>query len=115
MGGAILRTEIKNNILFVYLEGEIDHHTSVDIKATVDKLYQINRLTHILFNFENVTFMDSSGIGLIIGRYKNTVVSGGKVVLVQVKPEVNKILQLSGIYKLMKKYEDEQTAIQHLS
>ncbi|OON99941.1 MAG: anti-anti-sigma factor [Epulopiscium sp. Nele67-Bin004] len=109
-----IKTEIKNNVLFVYLEGEIDHHTSVEIKEIVDRLYASNRLTHILFDFEDVTFMDSSGVGLLIGRYRNAMIGGGKVALIKVKPEIDKLMNLSGIYKLMKKYEDEQNAVANL-
>ncbi len=109
-----IKTMIKNNILLVDLEGEIDHHTSVQIKEEVDRLYLSNRLSHILFNFEKVTFMDSSGVGLLMGRYRNTVISGGKVVLVKVSPEVDKVMNLSGIYKLMKTYQSENEAIAHL-
>ncbi|OON96260.1 MAG: anti-sigma F factor antagonist [Epulopiscium sp. Nele67-Bin005] len=109
-----IKTEVQNNILVVRLDGEIDHHSSTLIKETVDQLYQKHRVRHILFDFKDVTFMDSSGIGMLMGRYRSTIIGGGKVMLVEVKPEVDKILQLSGIYKLMKLYKDETVAVANL-
>ncbi len=109
-----IKMEIKENILCVGLSGEIDHHTCATIKTDVDQIYQSNRVTHILFDFENVTFMDSSGVGLLMGRYRNALMSGGKVVMVKVRPEVDKIMKLSGIYKLITNYSDEKDAIAHL-
>ncbi|OOB78128.1 MAG: anti-sigma F factor antagonist [Epulopiscium sp. Nuni2H_MBin003] len=107
-------TKVQNNILVVNLEGEIDHHTSTVIREEVDKIYNTSRLNHIIFNFEKVTFMDSSGVGLLIGRYRMVTMAGGKIGLVKVKSELDKVMNLSGVYKLMKRFEDESVAISHL-
>ncbi|OOB79707.1 MAG: anti-anti-sigma factor [Epulopiscium sp. Nele67-Bin001] len=107
-------TQIKNNVLCVTLDGEIDSYTASHIREEVDRLFQINRLTHIIFDFENVTFMDSSGIGLLMGRYRNVAIGGGQVVLIKVRPEIDKVMKLSGIYKLIKNYTDEKDALAHL-
>ncbi len=110
-----MSTQIRNNILFVTLDGEIDSYTASHIREEVDRLFQINRLSHIIFDFENVTFMDSSGIGLLMGRYRNVSIGGGQVILIKVRPEIDKVMKLSGLYKLIKNYTDEKDALAHLS
>ncbi len=107
-------TKVRNNVLFVMLEGEIDSYSASHIREEVDRLFQINRLTHIIFDFENVTFMDSSGVGLLMGRYRTVSIGGGQVIIIKVRPEVDKIMKLSGIYKLIKNYTDEKDALAHL-
>ncbi|WP_010165888.1 anti-sigma F factor antagonist [Candidatus Epulonipiscium viviparus] len=109
-----LEAQINKNTLFINLDGEIDHHTSTGIRSEIDKLYDSSRISNIIFNFENVTFMDSSGVGLLMGRFRNVTISGGRVALVRVPKEIDKILNISGIYKLMNKFDDEEKALNHL-
>ncbi|OON93913.1 MAG: anti-sigma F factor antagonist [Candidatus Epulonipiscioides saccharophilum] len=109
-----LDAKINKNTLFVNLDGEIDHHTSTSIRSEIDKLYDSSRISNIIFNFENVTFMDSSGVGLLMGRFRNATIGGGKVALIKVPKEIDKILNISGIYKLMNKFDDEEKALTHL-
>ncbi|MGL4363081.1 MAG: STAS domain-containing protein [Cellulosilyticaceae bacterium] len=102
------------SILIVTPKGEIDHHTCVEIRERVEQEYSKRRAKSILFNCENIVFMDSSGIGLLIGRYRQVVVFGGQVGLYNVSPKVDKILNLSGVYKLMKQYDNEAEALKNL-
>ncbi len=85
-------------------------------KATpkLKRKIQHHHIKHIIFDFRDTKFMDSSGIGLLMGRYRNVIITGGKVVLIKVKPEIDKVMHLSGIYKLMKNYTDEKDALTHL-
>ncbi|MDU6359112.1 MULTISPECIES: STAS domain-containing protein [Zhenhengia] len=101
--------------LIVSLSGEIDHHTSVEIRETVDREYQKRRAKNILFDFSNIVFMDSSGIGLLMGRYRNVSICGGYVGLYNVPTKVDQILNISGIYKLMKLYESKEHAFKSLA
>ncbi len=110
----LIDTKVSNNVLFINLEGEIDNYTSNIIRTEIDKIYNSSRIHHMIFNFEKVTFMDSAGVGLLIGRYRTVVMGGGKVALVKVRPEIDKVMNLSGIYKLMKNFEDENTAVSNL-
>ena len=55
----------------------------------------------VIFDFNNVSFMDSAGIGMLLGRYKNTVMLGGKVEIVNVNKNIKKILEMSGILKII--------------
>ncbi|MEG0388901.1 MAG: anti-sigma factor antagonist [Niameybacter sp.] len=106
---------MQDTTLIVILSGEIDHHTSVEIRETVDREYQKRRARNILFDFDQVVFMDSSGIGLLMGRYRNVSICGGYIGLYNVSSKVDKILNISGIYKLMKLYESKDHAFKNLA
>lgn len=60
----------EDKLLFFKITEEIDHHTSEKIRKRADYEIQIHIPKKVVFDFENVTFMDSSGIGMLIGRYK---------------------------------------------
>lgn len=101
--------------LVVVLDGEIDHHTCVEIRERVDREYQKNRAKDLLFDFANVSFMDSSGIGMLMGRYRSVMIGRGSMGVYNVSKEVDRILHISGIYKLMKVYENKEQALQALA
>ena len=101
--------------LVVALMGEIDHHTCVAIRQAVDRNYEKNRAKNLLFDFEKVTFMDSSGIGMLMGRYRLVVIRGGKVGLYNVPTDIVRILKMSNICKLMKAYSNKQEALKELA
>lgn len=90
-----------DKLLVLELTEEIDHHTTEKIRRRAD--YEIQR--HIprktIFDFSGVTFMDSAGIGMVIGRYKVISMLGGKVSMINVKPNVKKIFEMSGILKII--------------
>lgn len=101
--------------LVVKLSGEIDHHTSVEIRECIDREYQKRRGKSILFDFNDVVFMDSSGIGMLMGRYRNVAISGGNIGLLNVSGNIDKVLSLSGLYKLMKTYDNKEDALDKLA
>ena len=63
--------KVKDEILKINLKGEVDHHLALQIKDEIDHYIEKHRIKRVLFNFKDVSFMDSSGVGMIIGRYKN--------------------------------------------
>ena len=107
--------ETIGRVLIVRLTGEIDHHTCVQIRREVDREYQRNRSKDLIFNFDEVSFMDSSGIGMIIGRYRNVAICGGSLAVYNVSKEVNRILDMAGICKLMKVYNTKKQALEALA
>ena len=92
--------------LVVKLYGEIDHHTSSEIRETIDKKIETCNIKNLIFDFAGVTFMDSAGIGVIIGRYKQIRRFGGRTLIVRPQPHVDKLLDLSGIKKIINTNED---------
>lgn len=104
-----------DSTLVVALMGEIDHHTCVAIKQAIDKTYQKKRAKNLLFDFERVTFMDSSGIGMLMGRYRLVAIGGGRTGLYNVPRDIEKVLLMANIYKLMKAYTNKQEALKALA
>ena len=70
---------IINNYLCIRMPREVDHHGAAGIRESADRLILDDQVKNIVFDFENTTFMDSSGIGIIIGRYRKISCFGGKV------------------------------------
>ncbi len=85
------------NELTVYLSGDIDHHSARKIREATDALIQQNQPSVLKLNFGGVNFMDSSGIGLIMGRYRMMLLYGGSVKVVNVPENLRRIMELSGL------------------
>ena len=95
----------QNNILRIDFKGEIDSSNVVKIKDKINKLRRNYKPNKILFNFEEVTFIDSTGIGLILGRYNEYRLDHITLVLVGVNRSIKKLFIISGINQLMDMYE----------
>ena len=93
--------EMSEKVLEVNFEEEIDHHTCLKFAIMIDDAMKKFMPKVVVFNFENVTFMDSSGIGMLIGRYRKIIRNGGKAEVANVKPELHRIFEMSGILKIM--------------
>ena len=91
----------KDKLLLVKMTEEIDDNSVQKIRRRVD--YEIERYMpkRVVFDFDSVTFMDSAGIGLIIGRYKFANMLGGKLEVTNLTNSVKKIFEMSGILKLI--------------
>ena len=93
-------------VLFVNLPKEIDHHKAGALAREIDDAIINEEPQELVFDFSSVTFMDSSGIGLLIGRYRNMDCLGGVVHMCGVKGHMAKLIALSGIEKYIGKYEE---------
>ncbi|MBO5046728.1 MAG: anti-sigma factor antagonist [Clostridia bacterium] len=90
--------------LYVYLDGELDEHTVAEVRARTDLLIDEHAsASRAVFNLANVRFMDSTGIGYLIGRYKRLQRYGIGMFLENPNAGADKILSLSGVYTLMPK------------
>ncbi len=91
----------KDKLLIFKILDEIDDHSVKTIRRKAD--YDIEKYMpkKVIFDFENVTFMDSAGIGLIVGRYKFAKLLGAKIELTKLNQSVKKIFEMSGILKLI--------------
>ena len=106
--------ETKDNLIIVRLNGDLDHHVARDIKDEVDGLIVMNRINRVAFDFKNVSFMDSSGIGLIMGRYALMQRIGGELCLKSPNERVMKILKLAGLDRIIKIEEGEENEKRYL-
>ncbi len=87
--------------LVVKLSGELDHHCCGGVRAAIDREIDRGGIKNLIFDLDGVSFMDSSGIGIIAGRYKKIAELGGRTLVIRVQPQVDRVLELSGIKKLL--------------
>lgn len=100
--------------LIVDLSGEIDHHCAEAIRNEIDSRFERAEAKNMIFDFTNVEFMDSSGIGLILGRYKTVAQRGGKAAITGATKYVERILDMSGVFKVIKKYKKKEDALKEI-
>ena len=105
---------IRKKVLVVSLSGELDHHTAKDVKNLIEEVIKNRGVVNLVFDFTNLTFMDSSGIGVVIGRYKLIRSMGGKVTIVSPARNVSKLLSMSGINKIIEIFDDVDSALNSL-
>ena len=91
----------EDKLLVLELTEEIDHHSTEKIRRRADYEIQRHMPRKAIFDFSGVTFMDSAGIGMVIGRYKMVSMLGGKVSMINVKPNIKKVFEMSGILKII--------------
>lgn len=93
--------QVIDNCLMIRLPEEIDHHGAGIICENADKYLLREDVGNVVFDFENTRFMDSSGIGLIMGRYRKISCFGGRVYAIHVDRQIQKIFRLSGLNKIV--------------
>ena len=84
----------------------MDHHNAVYIRELADGYIEKYPINRIIFDFTGVDFMDSSGIGVIMGRYKQMHYVGGSVYVRGMGNAVERIFRMAGLYKLVKQWEN---------
>ena len=103
--------KLVRNTLVVKIKGELDMVIAERIREEIDKKLIEHQIKNLILNLDKVTFIDSSGLGVIIGRYKKISAQNGKMYIVGARPAVEKILFFSGINKLVPIYRTEQDII----
>ncbi len=93
--------KVIDHCLMIRLPEEIDHHKSAYISENADKYILKDEVNHVVFDFEDTRFMDSSGIGIILGRYKKIACFGGKVFAIHADRQIKRILYVSGLSKIV--------------
>lgn len=100
--------------LIVTVSGELDHHIAEKIKAEVDDKMRSTNAVNVIFDFSKLSFMDSSGLGVIMGRYKKARTLGGKVIVFGVNAGILRIMEMSGLSKIIKLAPNYEKAIRIL-
>lgn len=96
----MIELEFQNSVLTAHLSGELDHHSAAVIRQKIDAKTEMLKPKTLELDYVNVQFMDSSGIGLIMGRYRQMSLLGGNVQVTNVPPHLKRIFSLSGIDSL---------------
>lgn len=87
-------------VVTAYLEGEIDHHSAGELRREIDEAVERDSPTMLVLDFKDVTFMDSSGIGLVMGRYKLLKPLGAELHVTNTSPQIGKVMKLAGLDRL---------------
>ncbi|MDX8359744.1 MULTISPECIES: anti-sigma F factor antagonist [Bacillaceae] len=106
--------EVMKDVLLIRLHGELDHHTAEELREQVNKAISSKNIHHIVLNLEQLTFMDSSGLGVILGRYKQIKNLGGEMVVCNISQPVKRLFDMSGLFKIVRLEMNEQYALQTL-
>ena len=111
MGKKLFTYEADGPALIIHLPEELDHHNCLTLKYETDLLLAENYINRIVFDFSRTEFMDSSGIGVLLNRYKQMEGSNGTVTIYGVKPRISRILQIGGIKRLVRQYRNKEEAV----
>lgn len=109
-----IELEVKQEVLCIRLSGELDHHTADDLRIQTVKAIESHDIRHIVLNLEHLLFMDSSGLGVILGRYKQIKQLDGEMVVCAISPPIQRLFDMSGLFKIIRLEPTEENALQRL-
>ena len=107
-----IASTVKANKMIIKVKGDLDLVSAQQFKQVVERSIVKGRTKNIILDLEEVGFIDSSGLGVILGRYKNLRNRGGRLSIINPQPQVTRLLELSGIGKLAHIYNSEKEALQ---
>ncbi|WP_394232844.1 anti-sigma F factor antagonist [Niallia oryzisoli] len=106
--------EVKQDVLCIRLSGELDHHSADELRKQAINAIEDHDIHHIILNLEHLSFMDSSGLGVILGRYKQIKQLHGEMVVCAISPSVQRLFDMSGLFKIIRLEPTEENALQRL-
>lgn len=106
-----IKLNYRGATLVIGVLGELDHHSADYVRQKVDGEMLSARIRNIVFDFSEVSFMDSSGIGVILGRFRNIQKLNGKAAIVNANQHIRKIFEMSGIERIIPIYDSIDVAI----
>ena len=106
--GGQVSYEQKEDTLVVHVGGEIDHHSAVEVRTEIDARIIAATPARVLLELSAVDFMDSSGLGLIMGRYALMQRIGGELTLKNPNERVMKIFDLAGLGRIIRIENDKE-------
>lgn len=101
-------------LIKISLKGELDHHMAKAVSDKIERFMSGQTRTKMLFDFKGVSFMDSSGVGMVIGRHKRFQKHGGRIGVINLNERVRRIFEMSGLFNIVSFFENEKDAIDEL-
>ena len=98
--------KLEDDTIRIKLPEELDHNNSIDIRKIADTAIYSGKVKNVKFDFSNTVFMDSSGIGMIMGRYRLVSPLGGRITVTGAKGNIERIIKLSGLHKIVEESEE---------
>ncbi|MHB1420406.1 MAG: anti-sigma F factor antagonist [Bacillota bacterium] len=105
---------MQKHTLVARVKGELDLVVADRFREELEQNLDKQRARHLVLDLGGVSFIDSSGLGVILGRYKRVSEKGGQMAMIKVQPQIERILELSGITRLIKIYPSEAQALAEL-
>lgn len=93
--------ECRGRTLIVAVTGELDHHTAGLLKSNIQAELDRGVIRHLILDFSGLSFMDSSGLGVLLGRYKELAKWQGRMLVFGLQPAVEKLFMMTGLNKLI--------------
>lgn len=106
--------EVKGETLIINLPDELDHHAAGIIRECTDSYFTCKKIRDVVFDYQNTHFMDSSGIGLVMGRYREVRYLKGDIYIVGINDKISRILEISGLYRVAKREENVEAAMEDI-
>ena len=103
--------KVSDSILIAYVKGEVDHHSAAPLRHAIDRSMQAFGGSDLILDFSAVEFMDSSGIGVALGRYKKLAKSGGRLCISGCSQYIDKVLDMAGVFSIINKEADVDSAV----
>lgn len=99
----LIRCERQGAIIKVRPAGELDHHSADEARMQLEECIKDETIKELILDMSQLSFMDSSGIGVILGRYRTMNKRGGKVSVINMSSQIDRILKMSGLYQVIHK------------
>lgn len=100
--------------LILHVGGELDHHEAKKIKTLTDTVFRRGTAKNIILDFSDTNFMDSAGIGMMISRYKETDLLGGKLCVVNPSETIRRLVKISGLHTLVYEFRTMEEALMYV-
>ena len=105
---------VNGDVMILKLKKDMDHHNADELKMQIDELLEDYRIKYLILDFKELEFMDSSGIGFVLGRYRKINQYHGEVFAVNIDRSLDRIFRISGLYKIIKSERNVETALKKL-
>lgn len=102
---------VAGSTLITELFGELDHHSAETAREKIDSAFENYRMANLIFDFGGVNFMDSSGIGMILGRYRKLKEKRAGIAICACSKPVRNILNMAGVFSIIDYYDTKEEAV----
>ena len=98
-----LNAQKRGSKLMVQLSGELDHHSAEQTRIMLDTLLKDVMVHELILDLSGMSFMDSAGLGVVLGRYRKLSMRGGKLIVKGMNASVDRIFRMSGLYAIVER------------
>ena len=100
--------KVDEDVLTAYIRGDVDHHSASPLRHAIDESMKTFGCRDLILDFSGVTFMDSAGIGVALGRFRKISKKGGTVKISGCSEYIERLLEMAGVFTLMQRADDTE-------